>query len=83
MLISDLAKICHEANKAYCESQDDYSEQYWKDSSAWERDSAIEHVEYFLKMIASGSNDLPENSPMKYHLLKAIVEAITLNAPDR
>lgn len=48
MLISDVAKICHEANKAYCETLGDNSQLPWDDAPAWQRDSAIKGVDFNL-----------------------------------
>lgn len=60
MLISDVAKICHEANKAYCESLGDKTQVAWEQAPAWQRDSAIKGVDFNLKnpdAPASASHD--------------------------
>jgi RyR domain len=49
MTYEAIAKICHEANKAYCESQGDTSQKSWDDADQWQRDSMISGVRY--KMI--------------------------------
>lgn len=48
MRVSDVARICHEANKALCESQNDMSQKPWKDAEPWQIDSAIKGVEFNL-----------------------------------
>lgn len=50
MIISDLAiaKICHEANRAYCKTIGDESQQAWEQAPEWQRESAIKGVEYHL-----------------------------------
>lgn len=44
----EIAKICHEANKAYCESIGDQSQPYWRSAPKWQKDSAIKGVESHL-----------------------------------
>lgn len=44
-----IAKVCHEANKAYCESIDDYTQVTWEAAPEWQRTSAINGVEFHLK----------------------------------
>lgn len=44
----DIAKICHEANRAYCDSLGDYSQQAWEFAPDWQRESAIKGVELHL-----------------------------------
>lgn len=41
-----IAKVCHEANKAYCESIEDNSQKSWEEADQWQRDSAIKGVEF-------------------------------------
>jgi len=40
----DIAKICHQANKAYCESLEDTSQPNWEEAPDWQKTSAIEGV---------------------------------------
>ncbi len=35
-----IAKVCHEVNKAYCESQGDFSQPTWEAAPEWQRASA-------------------------------------------
>lgn len=46
--IESIARVCHEANKAYCESIDDLSQESWEISPKWQRESAINGVNYHL-----------------------------------
>lgn len=48
MDIFDIAKVCHNLNKAYCESLGDFSQKYWSDTSAEIRESAIKGVKFIL-----------------------------------
>jgi hypothetical protein len=43
-----IAPICHEANKSWCESNGDYSQKTWNEAEQWQRDSAIKGVEFRL-----------------------------------
>jgi len=46
MEVVDIAKICHEANKALCESVLDFSQVSWEQAPEWQRDSAILGVNF-------------------------------------
>lgn len=60
MLISDIARICHEANKALCETQGDKTQVSFEEAPAWQRDSAIHGVQFNIdnpEAPASASHD--------------------------
>jgi|LauGreDrversion4_2_1035121.scaffolds.fasta_scaffold204311_7 hypothetical protein len=44
-----IAKACHQANKAWCESDGDLSQNNWEDAESWQRDSAISGVKFRLE----------------------------------
>ena len=46
MTNEQIARVCHQANKAYCESIGDVSQSDWEDAQEWQRDSAIKGVEF-------------------------------------
>jgi hypothetical protein len=48
LTIEQIAKVCHEANKAYCEGIGDNSQKSWNEAEQWQRDSAVKGVEYRL-----------------------------------
>jgi hypothetical protein len=48
MTTEKIAKVCHEVNKAYCDSIGDHSQKSWEEAEQWQRDSAIKGVEYAL-----------------------------------
>lgn len=55
-----IAKVSHEANKAYCESIGDLSQTDWQSAPQWQRDSAIKGVEFNIanpEAPASASHD--------------------------
>lgn len=48
MEVHDIAKICHEANKAYCESLLDFSQKSWEYAPEWQCISAIKGVQFII-----------------------------------
>lgn len=48
MLVKDIAKLCHEVNKAFCETQGDFSQTSWEDAPDWQKDSAINGVKFHI-----------------------------------
>ncbi len=43
-----IARVCHEANTAYCLAIGDSTQKHWDDAEQWQRDSAISGVEFAL-----------------------------------
>ena len=41
MNIEQVARVCHEVNKAYCEALGDSSQKAWEDAPQWQKDSAV------------------------------------------
>lgn len=41
MELIKIAQICHEANKAYCETLGDHSQSSWADAPDWQKSSAM------------------------------------------
>jgi hypothetical protein len=46
--IECIACVCHEANKAYCETLGDHSQHPWAQADEWQRESARNGVRYAL-----------------------------------
>ena len=46
MNIEMIARICHEANRAYCAALGDHSQKAWDQAPEWQRKSAILGVEF-------------------------------------
>lgn len=44
--IKDIAKICHDTNRSFCESIEDYSQLPWEICEKWQRESAINGVKF-------------------------------------
>lgn len=47
--IKAIAKVCHQANKAWCETNGDLSQKDWIESELWQIDSAINGVKFRLE----------------------------------
>lgn len=43
-----IARVCHEANRGYCQAIGDNSQAPWNEAPAWQRDSAVKGVEFNL-----------------------------------
>jgi hypothetical protein len=48
MEIEQIAKVCHETNRAYCETLGDMSQLRWEEAPAWQRESAVKGVQFIL-----------------------------------
>lgn len=46
--IENIARICHEANRSYCETLGDYSQPPWESAPDWQKDSARAGVRLHL-----------------------------------
>ncbi len=49
MTIDDIAKVCHESNRAWCECLGDRSQPRWEEAPQWQRDSAVDGVRFHLE----------------------------------
>jgi len=57
--VAEIATICHEVNKAYCESINDHSQVSWNDAEQWQKNSAINGVIFH--------RDNPDAEPSNSH----------------
>ena len=46
MTDEQIAIVCHEANRALCDTHGDHSQKPWDEAEAWQRDSAIRGVAF-------------------------------------
>jgi hypothetical protein len=46
--IVDAARVCHEANRAFCETLGDDSQLSWELAPEWQRQSAVKGVQFIL-----------------------------------
>lgn len=58
MNISEIARVAHEINRAYCEALGDNSQPEWSDAPDWQRESAMNGVRFHLGNPSAG----PEHS---------------------
>lgn len=58
MDIQYIAKICHEVNRAYCQSLGDFSQPPWAEAPDWQKESAVMGVTFHLENPTAG----PEGS---------------------
>ena len=49
MTSSEIAKVCHETNRAYCQTLGDNSQPVWEEAPEWQRTSEIKGVNFHLK----------------------------------
>ncbi len=56
-----IAKVCHEANRAYCATLGDGSQPPWEDAPAWQRESAIKGVDHALANPGAKPSDSHES----------------------
>ena len=56
--IEKIARVCHEANRAYCVSINDLSQLSWDEAETWQKESAISGVKYKLANPDSKPEDL-------------------------
>lgn len=59
MNVTDIAQVSHELNKAYCESIGDGSQLPWDEAPEWQRNSAVNGVNFHLEN--------PDASPSASH----------------
>ena len=61
MNVEQIAKTCHEVNRAYCQSIGDNSQPKWDDAPQWQKESAISGVSFHLKNPDSKPEDSHNN----------------------
>lgn len=44
MSVDDIARVCHEVNRAYCQGIGDNSQPAWEDAPEWQRENAVKGV---------------------------------------
>lgn len=56
-----IAAICHDANRAYCILCGDYSQSLWENAPKWQKDSAIDGVNFRINNPDVTSEDMHNN----------------------
>jgi len=59
-----IAKVCHQANKAWCESDGDYSQKDWLEAEQWQIQSAVSGVKFRIEN-PDAKEDAQHNAWMK------------------
>lgn len=59
--IGEIARVCHEVNRAYCQSLGDDSQPPWEEAPEWQQQSAINGVEFHLANPNSSPSDSHES----------------------
>lgn len=62
MTTEQAAEVCHEANRAYCRTIGDTSQQDWNSAPEWQKDSAVKGVDFHLSALRLGNKPLPSAS---------------------
>lgn len=61
MFADDIARVCHEVNRAYCHSLADHTQLEWENAPTWQRESAIRGVQFRLKNSSATPADMHRN----------------------
>lgn len=59
MNVERVARVCHEVNRSYCLALGDTSQVHWEEAPQWQRDSAIQGVQFIV--------DNPKAGPSASH----------------
>jgi hypothetical protein len=46
--VKQIAIVCHEANKAWCDVNEDTTQKSWSEAEEWQRESAYKGVEFAI-----------------------------------
>jgi hypothetical protein len=60
--LEQIARVCHEANRAYCATLGDGSQLSWEAAPEWQKDSARKGVEFHFSHLAIGVKPSPSAS---------------------
>jgi hypothetical protein len=66
-----VAKICHEANRAYCQAIGDLTQTDWEEAPDWQKTSVINGVKFHLATLRIGSKPSPSASHENWMSVKA------------
>lgn len=69
MTNESIARICHEANRAYCLAIGDDSQVPWEEAPAWQKESALKGVKFHFDASSTVSPERSHNCWMKEKLL--------------
>lgn len=72
MTVEDIARVCHEVNRAYCRSIGDDSQVSW---------GPVKLVEFRQHPCIMPYEELPRDQRVKDHLFRAVVKILTQDEP--
>lgn len=61
MRLEFIAECCHEINRTYCEGLGDTSQPPWSEAPLWQKESAIQGVQFVIDNPDVGPEDQHEN----------------------
>lgn len=61
MIVEQIAQVAHETNRAYCHTIGDDSQMPWDDAPQWQKDSAINGVQFHIDNPEAGCSGSHEN----------------------
>ncbi|HEX7727474.1 MAG TPA: RyR domain-containing protein [Terracidiphilus sp.] len=62
MTDEQVARVCHEANRAYCAGLGDTTQPVWEDAPDWQQRSAVKGVRFHMEQLAKGERPFPADS---------------------
>lgn len=80
--IITIAKACHQANKAWCEANNDFSQKDWEEAEEWQRESAVKGVMFRLENPDAG-HDAQHNAWMAEKLEQGWIYGPEKNAETK
>lgn len=78
----EIAKVCHEANRQWCNANGDDSQKMWDDAEHWQQESAIKGVLFRIDNPTAGP-DSQHNSWMKDKIEKGWVNGKVKNETQK
>ena len=62
----DIARVCHQVNRAYCQALGDMTQPTWEEAPDWQKDSAINGVKFHIQNPKAG----PDSSHLEWYKQK-------------
>jgi len=59
--VDEIARVCHEANRAYCQTLGDFSQFAWESAPDWQKSSAVNGVKFHIDNPSAGPSGSHEN----------------------
>jgi len=82
LLLEPIARVCHQANKAWCDVNGDDTQKNWEDAEPWQKESAIKGVAFRIGHYYAG-HDAQHNSWMEEKLATGWVYGLTKDSTEK